>query len=727
MANVQQAITSLPCTSPNQMSEMIMSNLLISKLGNVMQTDFTLTGSNIFKLLLLLSAGEIKNGINSVLLQFIEYIKKVPDLFLNLVMFSAKFIKPKEQVQPITTTIDNEQQFINIKIEQNFLISLCHYIFKNKNCSYIKSLCNAEIKNTKDNIINTKISEIIINFDDYSLELVDSLTCGHDVYTEEICSVNYNKIEITASSSSYLDLLTDKQRKEVVEIYNELSVIAGKHGLSVIDHVKSKLELKSYNDETFTENTITNLLCKKYPNFNKDKTFLEVCIVWGVVFNCVTYDETLRDIKAEITSRGKLRLDRNSTYLAEEIKTCTKICASNLCRVSSVVCESPKAKYIKTEHYRDYKPIFDKISDQDDGKEMPNKIRFKLLPKTNSTIDPIQVTTNVIKTIYNSYTKSSTKTKIHYVKLVDEVKSSEIPNPEYEKYESKKKYLEQQKVPENPSSLVFFEFMEREIPAKTITKETITKKIECSKLNEMEKDFDTLFLRKDNKDKLKNSLNMFKNKGHTLQKLGLQNKFNLLLYGEPGTGKSTTIQAVANYLQKDVYYIDLQNVSSNEDLHMMFEYVNKNVNNSGIIVMEDIDAMTNVVLKRTDKLQEYKVNDIISNHKGKLSLEYLLNILQGTLTMDNSVYIVTTNHLEHLDPAFYRDGRFDVKIELKLCDKYQIKTIYQKMLDKELPDDVLSKIPDNKFSPANIIYHIKDYIFDNNNDPMVIMAPFITA
>jgi DNA replication protein DnaC len=116
-------------------------------------------------------------------------------------------------------------------------------------------------------------------------------------------------------------------------------------------------------------------------------------------------------------------------------------------------------------------------------------------------------------------------------------------------------------------------------------------------LNEIEKNFDTLFLRKEDDFKLRNSLNMFKNHNGILRDMGLQNKFNLLLYGEPGTGKSTTIQAVANYLQKDIYYVDLQKVILNDDLHMIFEYVNKNVTNGGIIVMEDIDAMTDVKTK----------------------------------------------------------------------------------------------------------------------------------
>jgi len=42
----------------------------------------------------------------------------------------------------------------------------------------------------------------------------------------------------------------------------------------------------------------------------------------------------------------------------------------------------------------------------------------------------------------------------------------------------------------------------------------------------------------------------------------------------------------------------LNKVSTNAELQEIFEYVNKNVPNSGIIVIEDIDAMIGVVHKR---------------------------------------------------------------------------------------------------------------------------------
>ena len=55
------------------------------------------------------------------------------------------------------------------------------------------------------------------------------------------------------------------------------------------------------------------------------------------------------------------------------------------------------------------------------------------------------IITNFIKTINSSYKKNTTKTKIFYVKLEDDIIEKEIVNKEYTEYETKKKSYEQNK------------------------------------------------------------------------------------------------------------------------------------------------------------------------------------------------------------------------------------------------------------------------------------------
>ena len=163
-----------------------------------------------------------------------------------------------------------------------------------------------------------------------------------------------------------------------------------------------------------------------------------------------------------------------------------------------------------------------------------------------------------------------------------------------------------------------------------------------------------------------------------------------MLHGVPGTGKSSTIIAIATYLNYDIYYISLNGVEKNSQLKQIFDYVAKNCSKQGIMVFEDIDAQTNVVHKRNIILSPDtmiqdpdKGNKVVTeifdegslsyhsleNKKNdELDLSFLLNILDGTLSQHNMVYIMTTNHLERLDPALYRKGRIDAMIQLKKCD-----------------------------------------------------------
>lgn len=327
----------------------------------------------------------------------------------------------------------------------------------------------------------------------------------------------------------------------------------------------------------------------------------------------------------------------------------------------------------------------------------------------------------LIKNVRDYQKNKHDGTKINIYSLNLEIMSikKDIENIEYKNWKTKMNMIKELK---NDDKLK--KILSLDIPPETIVEEISECTVSHKLLNNTRKDFDTLYLRKDDLQKLFTSIDQFKNKKEMLEELGLQNKLNILLYGKPGTGKSTTIVTIATFLERDIYYLDLKNVKTNNDLQMMIEYVNKNVQNGGIIVLEDIDAMTNVVLKRKD-VTESRVNDLINSKNSELSLEYFLNILQGTLTLDDSIFIVTTNHIDHLDPAFYRDGRFDVKIELKLCNRYQINKIYYKFLNRNVPEDLLQKIPEDKFSPATIIFHVKDYIYASDTPDEKILEKFI--
>lgn len=266
-----------------------------------------------------------------------------------------------------------------------------------------------------------------------------------------------------------------------------------------------------------------------------------------------------------------------------------------------------------------------------------------------------------------------------------------------------------------------------ERPPKTIEKSKVTYKLDCNPINKVYKGLDTLYMRQLDKRILSNMLDKFRNKKELYTQLGIPYKLGMLFHGIPGTGKTSAIKAVASYLGKDIYFVHLKHVRTNRDLKAIFDHINDKCN-GGVVVLEDIDAATDVVYRRDEHdmmSQAQTVSSVLESTDDGLTLSYLLNILDGTLCNDGTIFAITTNHLEKLDPALYRKGRIDVTIEFKLCDHYQIGQIYQSILGRTLKPEVLAKIPENRFPPCEIIFNTYQYLLDDLAEDEVIMKPFI--
>ena len=108
---------------------------------------------------------------------------------------------------------------------------------------------------------------------------------------------------------------------------------------------------------------------------------------------------------------------------------------------------------------------------------------------------------------------------------------------------------------------------------------------------------------------------------------------------------------------------------------------------TSIILLEDIDCVSNTI----DKDGSIDLSD-----KNKVTKAGLLNILDGVLTPDGRIFILTTNKPEPLDAVLIRPGRIDIHEKFELFDpKCQIK------MAKHFYGDDVKFVPfDCKISPA---------------------------
>jgi len=317
-----------------------------------------------------------------------------------------------------------------------------------------------------------------------------------------------------------------------------------------------------------------------------------------------------------------------------------------------------------------------------------------------------------ISTRSHTQRHSSTNTpmsNIYILKLEHTTEQESNPNPDYQEWEALMDRMKEKTNVTLPPA-----------PPKTLTTLKKTCHIATDHVNTTFKHMENLYLRQADKQRLMNCLIQYKENKDLLQSLGIPNKLGIMLHGEPGTGKSSTIHAIASFLNKNIYYIQLNEVKTNQELRMLFDHVTKNCADGGIIVMEDIDAMTDVVHVRSTSHET-------GEREQTLTLEFFLNILQGSLTTDNTIFITTTNHLEKLDPAFYRDGRFDVNIEMKKADHYQIAAIYKRFFGRDIPSDLLANIPECAYTPATCINRFREFLLEPTSDDSMILQPFLQS
>ena len=140
----------------------------------------------------------------------------------------------------------------------------------------------------------------------------------------------------------------------------------------------------------------------------------------------------------------------------------------------------------------------------------------------------------------------------------------------------------------------------------------------------------------------------FWNRADNYKKYNYIHKRGILMYGEPGCGKSGIIQLISQQIiEKDGIVI---NVKDEEDVERFTSFIatfrKVEPNRPLIVLLEDIDSLAG---------------------EGRSQTARLLNILDGVKQIEGVVYIATTNYPEKLqDRITNRPSRFDRRYKVEL-------------------------------------------------------------
>ncbi|XP_047962422.1 AAA-ATPase At2g46620-like [Salvia hispanica] len=167
-------------------------------------------------------------------------------------------------------------------------------------------------------------------------------------------------------------------------------------------------------------------------------------------------------------------------------------------------------------------------------------------------------------------------------------------------------------------------------------------------------DFESLVISHDLKSRIQLELEMFARSKQYHHKLGRVWKRSYLLYGPSGTGKSSFIAAVANFLNYDIYSVNLWQVTDDADLISLLTQSSS----KSVVVVEDLDRH-------------------VSENPARVSTSALLNFMDGLPNFqDERIMIFTMRSKEGVvDSALLRPGRIDVHIYFPLCDFNSFKTL----------------------------------------------------
>ena len=147
---------------------------------------------------------------------------------------------------------------------------------------------------------------------------------------------------------------------------------------------------------------------------------------------------------------------------------------------------------------------------------------------------------------------------------------------------------------------------------------------------------------------------------------GVPRRRSYLLYGEPGSGKTSMIKVLAGKFKLNACFLSLASGRADSTGVIDNQILNDAICTlpaEALLVLEDVDTLFN--------------EDRVSKDGVNITYSTLLQALDGIPSGEGRITIMTTNHLSKLDSAMIRCGRVDRMFHIGAPDKEQIENYFQ--------------------------------------------------
>ena len=203
----------------------------------------------------------------------------------------------------------------------------------------------------------------------------------------------------------------------------------------------------------------------------------------------------------------------------------------------------------------------------------------------------------------------------------------------------------------------------------------------------------------------------FLKKKDIYDRFGKKFKLNILLYGNPGTGKTSIIKYIANKFKfEKVHYLDKM-FARNDDSCIIYNTKNiiewyEKTGKPSLLIIEDIDKSV-LKIGGDNEENENKPKKIVGMDgyvrnavHGSLTgsgevLNNLMQFLDSNTSPNGAITIITTNNKQYLPEPLIRPGRLDYMIEIG-----NISSEDAKEMVKYYGSDI--EIEDHDYNPAEL-------------------------
>jgi chaperone BCS1 len=223
--------------------------------------------------------------------------------------------------------------------------------------------------------------------------------------------------------------------------------------------------------------------------------------------------------------------------------------------------------------------------------------------------------------------------------------------------------------------------------------------------------FDSVIIPQETKDAIMHHLDTFLEERDWYIDNGIPYRTGIILHGVPGSGKTSLVRGICERLKNPLYVISL-NALTDTTLEEAFGELPRN----SVVLMEDIDTYSVTNERGDDGSGGETKSDHLMEAMGGLTLSGLLNAIDGIIASDGRILIATTNHLEKLDEALVRKGRFNLTVEIG----YLTEPCFRQFFANFYPNFPI--VPDTKFVENMAPATLQALIIDNREDPAFVLS-----